>query len=81
MRLDILTVINLKQKLVFPTPTATAYTIRSLHTVGGAIAAKKKAVTLGWSFLSAFLYKIASTYAPGILWDWHLGWTCVLDPR
>ncbi|KAF9509733.1 hypothetical protein BS47DRAFT_1396579 [Hydnum rufescens UP504] len=65
----------LKMKLVFPTPTATAYTIRSLHSIGGAIAAQKKARMLGFSFLAAFFWKVLSNYAPGILWDWHIGWT------
>lgn len=65
----------LKQKLVFPTPTATAFTIRSLHSIGGEVAARKKSLMLGWSFVAAFLYKVVSTYAPGILWDWHIGWT------
>ncbi|KAF8306035.1 oligopeptide transporter [Clavulina sp. PMI_390] len=65
----------LKQKLVFPTPSATAYTIRSLHTIGGEIAARKKAWMLTWSFTSAFCWKVVSEYAPGIMWDWHIGWT------
>ncbi|KAF8342899.1 oligopeptide transporter [Cantharellus anzutake] len=65
----------LKQKLVFPTPTATAYTIRQLHSVGGAVTASKKAKMLGYSFLAAFLFKVLATYAPGLIWDWHIGWT------
>lgn len=65
----------LKQKLTFPTPTATAYTIRSLHAVGGHVAAAKKAWMLTYSFIGAFLWKVASGYAPGIILDWHIGWT------
>lgn len=45
---------------------ATAYTIRSLHTVGGEIAAKKKAFMLLYSFCSAFCWKTVSSYAPGM---------------
>lgn len=62
----------LRQRLVFPTPTATAYAIRSLHSTGsGAEDAKRKGKWIAYSFLAAFLQKIASTYAPGILYDWH----------
>lgn len=56
--------------------TATAYTIRSLHSgKEGAEAASKKSKMLGWSFLGAFLFKVASGYAPALLYDWHIGWT------
>lgn len=57
---------------------ATAYTIRSLHSIGGEIAARKKALMLGRSFVAAFCYKVVSGYAPGIMWDWHIGWTRTL---
>ncbi|KAF8348533.1 oligopeptide transporter [Amanita rubescens] len=64
------------QKLTFPTPAATAYTIRSLHSgKSGAIAAKKKSLALLWTFIASFLYKVLNGYAPGILLDWHIGWT------
>ena len=58
---------------------ATAFTIRSLHSIGGEIAARKKAMMLGWSFVTAFCFKVVSTFAPGIMWDWHIGWTCALQ--
>lgn len=45
---------------------ATAYTIRSLHTIGGEIAARKKALMLSWSFLAAFCWKTVAEYAPGM---------------
>ncbi|KAG5643400.1 hypothetical protein DXG03_000978 [Asterophora parasitica] len=64
------------QKLTFPTPAATAYTIRSLHSgKTGALAAKKKSLALFWSFCATFVYKVATGYAPGIIYDWHIGWT------
>lgn len=58
----------LKQKLVFPTPTATAFTIRALHaSKGGAETAAKKTKALIVSFAAVFAYKIASGYLPGIM--------------
>ncbi|KAG5634750.1 hypothetical protein H0H81_000893, partial [Sphagnurus paluster] len=64
------------QKLTFPTPTATAYTIRLLHSSKtGAIAAKKKSLALLYSFLATFVHKVLSGYAPGVIYDWHIGWT------
>ncbi|KAH8828831.1 oligopeptide transporter [Flagelloscypha sp. PMI_526] len=45
-------------KLTFPTPAATAYTIRSLHSgAKGLIIARKKALGLLYSFIGAFTYK------------------------
>lgn len=65
----------LRQKLVFPTPTATALTIRALHAgPGGAAAAKSKARCLLYSFIFAIILKVLSQYAPGIIWDWHPFW-------
>ncbi|KAI0034683.1 oligopeptide transporter [Vararia minispora EC-137] len=65
-----------RQKLTFPTPSATAYTIRALHNARtGAIAARKKSLGLIYSFASAFCLKVVSLYAPGVVWDWHIGWT------
>ncbi|KII87761.1 hypothetical protein PLICRDRAFT_30324 [Plicaturopsis crispa FD-325 SS-3] len=66
----------IKQKLTFPTPAATAYTIRALHnTKTGAIAARKKSLMLLYSFSATFVFKVMTGYAPGILYDWHIGWT------
>ncbi|KAK1226738.1 hypothetical protein PQX77_010283 [Marasmius sp. AFHP31] len=64
------------QKLTFPTPAATAYTIRSLH-IGthGAEIARKKGKALLYSFIICFVFKVVSGYAPGIIYDWHIGWT------
>lgn len=66
----------LKQKLVFPTPSATAFTIRSLHSGrAGAIVARKKSWMLLISLFVALCYKVATGYAPGVIFDWHIGWT------
>lgn len=66
----------LRQKLVFPSPTATAHTIRSLHVGAGAeLEAKKKTKALILSFSISVVWRTISYYAPGILWDWHWGWT------
>jgi uncharacterized oligopeptide transporter (OPT) family protein len=64
-----------REKLAFPTPTATAYTIRTLHagTAGAAVAAKK-ARALALSFAGVFGWKVVGGYAPGVLVDWHVGW-------
>lgn len=62
----------LRQRLTFPTPSATAYAIRSLHsTTSGASDAKKKGKWLFWTFLGCFIQKTVSTYIPGIIYDWH----------
>ncbi|KAF5330038.1 hypothetical protein D9611_010470 [Ephemerocybe angulata] len=66
----------INQKLTFPTPAATAYTIRQLHRGRhGAVVAHKKAMALVYSFAATFCFKIMTGYAPGIIYDWHIGWT------
>lgn len=66
----------IKQRLTFPTPAATAFTIRALHSgTHGAVTAAKKTKGLAYSLAGTFLFKILGTYAPGITWDWHIGWT------
>ncbi|KAG8919255.1 hypothetical protein FRC01_001378 [Tulasnella sp. 417] len=67
----------LQQKLVFPTPTATAYTIQSLHATSTPSArrtASKKINIIGASFIFALVFKTFAAYIPGILWDWHVFW-------
>ncbi|KAK8085688.1 oligopeptide transporter [Apiospora hydei] len=60
-------------KLMFPTPTATALTIRSMHAVGsGAAEALAKVKALGYAFTGAITLRVVSDYALGILWDWHI---------
>lgn len=75
----------LKQKLVFPTPTATALTIRTMHTANGAAIARKKSIALGIAFVSAVTYCVLNGFVPGILADQHIfywlytwGWTRAL---
>lgn len=68
-------VINVARELnlVFPSPTATAMAIRSMHAVGtGAGDAMRKIKALGYSFIGAFLHIIVSQYADGILHNWHM---------
>ncbi|TBU28065.1 OPT oligopeptide transporter [Dichomitus squalens] len=65
-----------RQKLTFPTPAATAITIRALHnTRTGAIAARKKSIALLSAFAIVFVFKVMTGYAPGVIFDWHIGWT------
>ncbi|KAJ4399603.1 hypothetical protein N0V85_005972 [Neurospora sp. IMI 360204] len=59
-------------KLVFPTPTAVALTIRSMHAgAAGSIEAMKKLKCLGLAFGAALAQRVGSYYAIGILYDWH----------
>jgi len=60
-------------KLMFPTATAVGITIRSMHAgAAGSINAIKKLKCLMYSFLAAFVHRIVSYYAVGILYDWHV---------
>lgn len=55
------------------TATATAVAIRSMHAVGtGATEAMKKIKALGLAFGVALVQRVASYYAIGILYDWHV---------
>ena len=64
------------QKLTFPTPAATAFTIRALHSgTNGAVNAAKKTKGLAYSLVASFLFKIVGIYAPGVTFSWHIGWT------
>jgi hypothetical protein len=64
-----------RERLAFPTPTATAYTIRTLHAgIAGAAVAAKKSKALAVSFGGVFCWKILGGYAPGVFVDWHVGW-------
>jgi uncharacterized oligopeptide transporter (OPT) family protein len=59
-------------KLMFPTPTAVALTIRSMHAgAAGSLDAIKKLKCLAICFFGAFAHRIGSYYALGILYDWH----------
>jgi OPT family oligopeptide transporter len=60
-------------KLMFPTPTAVALTIRSMHAgAAGSIDAIKKLKCLAICFVGALVHRIGSYYAIGILYDWHV---------
>ncbi|KAF2488975.1 oligopeptide transporter [Lophium mytilinum] len=60
-------------RLIFPTPSATAMTIRSMHqAVTGEAMAKLKMKALSGAFAGALILRVVSQYAIGILWDWHI---------
>lgn len=68
---------SVQQKLVFPTPTATAYTIQSLHataTPSQRQGAEKKIKVIGSSFALSLGFRTVASYFPGMLWDWHVFW-------
>jgi OPT family oligopeptide transporter len=59
-------------RLMFPTATAVALTIRSMHAgAAGGIDAIKKLRCIFYAFCGAFVHRIVSFYAVGILYDWH----------
>lgn len=60
-------------KLMFPTPTAVAITIRSMHAgAAGSLDAIKKLKCLLWCFFGSLVHRVVSYYAVGILYDWHI---------
>ncbi len=60
-------------KLMFPTPTAVALTIRSMHAgAAGSLEAVKKLKCLAICFVGALAHRVGSYYAIGILYDWHV---------
>ncbi|KAI8907523.1 OPT oligopeptide transporter [Powellomyces hirtus] len=62
----------IKQKLVFPSPTASAYTIRSLHSLKGGAEGMQKAYVMLGSFAFAIVWVVVQYFAPGIFKDWHI---------
>ncbi|KAJ1337420.1 OPT/YSL family transporter [Microdochium nivale] len=59
-------------RLIFPSPTAVALTIQSMHAgAAGAAEAVKKLKALAIAFTAALVQKVASLYAVGVLYDWH----------
>jgi len=59
--------------LIFPSASATAMTIRSMHAATtGAADAKAKMKALSIAFVAALVLRIVSQYCIGILWDWHV---------
>lgn len=60
-------------RLIFPSASATAMTIRRMHAATtGEAAAKAKMKALSIAFAIAFVLRVVSQYAVGILWDWHV---------
>lgn len=60
-------------RLIYPSSTATAMTIRSMHALGtGSAEAMKKLKALLWTFGAAIVHRVVSYYAIGILYDWHI---------
>ena len=60
-------------RLIYPSSTATAMTIRSMHAFGtGSIEAMKKLKALLWTFGAAIVHRVVSYYCIGILYDWHI---------
>ncbi|KAJ3106260.1 hypothetical protein HDU97_006711 [Phlyctochytrium planicorne] len=63
----------IRMKLVFPTPTASALTIRNLHeSATGASAGNKKALAMGLAFLGAMIWYILGFFAPGVIRQWNI---------
>ncbi|KAF2648683.1 oligopeptide transporter [Lophiostoma macrostomum CBS 122681] len=72
MRKFLIVYIAKELNLIFPTNSATAMTIRSMHQAAtGEAIAKLKMIGLSVSFVVALVLRVVSQYAPGILWDWH----------
>lgn len=60
-------------RLIFPSSAACAMTIRSMHGAAtGEHIAKMKMRALSFAFSGAFILRVVSQYATGILWDWHI---------
>lgn len=49
-------------------------TIRSMHSLTGVAgeSAKKKTKALAIAFAIAIVFRVGSSYVPGVLWDWHI---------
>ncbi|KAJ3106943.1 hypothetical protein HDU97_005224 [Phlyctochytrium planicorne] len=63
----------IRMKLIFPTPTASALTIRNLHeSTAGAAAGNKKAWAMGLAFLGAMVWYILGFFAPGFIRQWNI---------
>jgi uncharacterized oligopeptide transporter (OPT) family protein len=60
----------LRQRLIFPDATITSIAIRTLHS--SAETARLQLRALVGSFVSAFVWVVAASYAPGILQHWNI---------
>ncbi|KAI9097267.1 OPT oligopeptide transporter protein-domain-containing protein [Phlyctochytrium arcticum] len=63
----------IKQKLVFPTPTASANTILSLHQTGGEAEGIFKAKIMAYSMLGSILWTVFAFFVPGVK-TWYVFW-------
>ncbi|KJX93603.1 hypothetical protein TI39_contig4286g00001 [Zymoseptoria brevis] len=63
----------IRLKGIFPTPTATAITIRSLHAAGIAGGALQKAKVLV-TILPLLAWSRREAYTPQASWDWNISW-------
>ncbi|KAI8911338.1 OPT oligopeptide transporter protein-domain-containing protein [Powellomyces hirtus] len=61
----------LRQKLVFPSPFASAVTIAQLHSVTGAAAANKRAKIMAASFSIGTIWSVMNFFMPG-LYSWYI---------
>lgn len=58
-------------RLIFPSASATAMTIRSMHdATRGEHIGKMKMKALSIAFSIAFILRVVSQYCLGILWEW-----------
>ena len=61
--------------LIFPLGTASAVTIRALHMSGdGVDRARANVRAISASFGACFIWSVATSYAPGILYTWNVFW-------
>ncbi|RTE73118.1 hypothetical protein BHE90_012469 [Fusarium euwallaceae] len=61
--------------LYFPLGQASAITIRALHSnTEGSSGAREKIKTISYSFSASIVWSVASSYAPGILYQWNPFW-------
>jgi len=58
--------------LIFPSSTATAITIRSMHSAAsGAKTGRGRMKGILLAFAAAMMLRIVSQYAVGVFWEWH----------
>ncbi|KAI8652239.1 hypothetical protein NCS57_01287000 [Fusarium keratoplasticum] len=61
--------------LYFPLGQASAITIRALHSnTEGSMGARDKIKSISYSFSASVIWSVATSYAPGILYQWNPFW-------
>ncbi|KAI8712159.1 hypothetical protein NCS52_01313400 [Fusarium sp. LHS14.1] len=61
--------------LYFPLGTASAITIRALHSAKeGSTQARDNIKIISWSFSFSLIWSVCTSYAPGILYTWYPFW-------